>query len=115
MGAEPSVPGEIPDQESGAAPPVNPAYNSLLEKREYDRLAHLLEDSVLAVKSEGPPIADSLILAARQLCQACLDCQEQEDRLQQLHETAVAHECDLHQTLQALLIRHWPCQATLAA
>ena len=104
MGTEPGAPEEFPAHESNVAPATTPAYRNLLEKRDYDRLAHLLEDRSLAVKSEGSPTAASLIAAARQICRVCLDCQAQKAHIQHLQETAVARERDLRQTLQAMLI-----------
>ncbi len=104
MGIEPRAPGNNPDQESDAATASNPTYKALLEKREYDRLAHLLEGSSSAVKQQRSPVAASLITAALQICQVCLDCQEQKAHLQHLHETAAARERNLRQTLQSILL-----------
>ena len=104
MGIEPRKPGDFSFQESNAALPHNPEFENLLEKRDYDWLEHLLVNRLQTVKSDSYPISFSLITAARQLCQVCSDCQQQEEHFQQLQEAALIREHDLRQNLRSILI-----------
>ena len=102
MAVEKKVPYEFPHRKINGALDDNSAFKPLLENRDYDRLARVLKQDV--PQSSESPIASSLILAARQLCQVCIDCQEQKAHFQQLQEAAVAHEKEMRQNLLAMLI-----------
>ncbi|MFN2192911.1 MAG: BTAD domain-containing putative transcriptional regulator [Candidatus Promineifilaceae bacterium] len=102
MARDKKVPGEFPHQEIKAALGDISTLKSLLENREYDQLARLLK--LDAAESDESPIASSLILAARQLCQVCIDYQEQKTHFQQLQETAVTREKEMRTILQTMLI-----------
>jgi DNA-binding SARP family transcriptional activator len=115
------VPGEFYHQESGAASVENHAYKSLLEKREYARLAHLLPVATLIDKGEYLQAADILnklqlamakaddvvmakIFAA--ICQICLICSWQRknaDAYRRASEEASMQEESLRQGLRDIL------------
>lgn len=103
MGTEPGAPGDAAQPQSDSWKALSSAIETLLAQREYGRLARLLESRPGLGAGDAARVDARLLAAARQLCEACLECRAQIEQGERLRVTAVARENRLRESLRAVL------------